>query len=47
MSLISSLQHDITTESYNSYAAYLKKHYKSHMHETNVEEKKTISLLFN
>ena len=47
MSLISSLQHDITTESYNSYIACLKKHYRSHMHETNVEEKKTISLLFN
>ena len=47
MSLISSLQHDIMTESYDSYTAYLKKHYRSHMHETNVEEKKTISLLFN
>ena len=47
MSLISSLQHDITTESYNSYTAYLRKHYESHMHKINVERKKTISLLFN
>ena len=47
ISLISSLQYDIITENYNSYAAYLKKHYRSHMHKTNVREKKTISLLFN
>ena len=47
MSLISSLQYDIMTESYDSYAVYSKKHYRSHIHETNVEEKKTISLLFN
>ena len=47
MSLISSLQHDITTENYNSYTACSRKHYRSHMHKTNVEEKKTISLLSN
>ena len=47
ISLISSLQHNITTENYNSYTAYLRKHYRSHMHETNVERRKTISLLFN
>ena len=47
MSLISSLQHNIMTESYDSYTACLRKHYRSHMHEINVREKKTISLLFN
>ena len=40
MSLISSLQHDITTEGYNSYTAYLKKHYRSHMHEMNFRMRK-------
>ena len=32
---------------YNSHTAYLKKHYRSHKHEINVERKKTISLLSN
>ena len=47
MSLISSLQHNIIIESYNSYTVCSKKHYRLHMYETNVREKKTISLLSN
>ena len=46
---VSSVYYSMTLwqRDYNIYAAYSRKHYRLHMHKTNVEEKKTISLLFN